>query len=216
MFYLLLFELFGVKIYLLNVTLFGILISLSAIGLFFSRKILTGLAVYLPVSIFIIVGFRTLGTHGSHRYFSVLAVMLAFAILFSRRTTERLILAGAFCGIASCFTQPRGLTGVVALILFLIIEKFYIKQSFSNLFRSIVYVTLPFALIIGFISIYFIVSAGFETYYFATFVFPVKHYPADIWNNPQAYLKDVPEIGSMPLSQYIRLAAPSLLFYFLI
>ncbi len=216
LFYLLLFELFGVKIYLLNFTLFGILIALSAVGLFFSRKILTGLAVYLPVSIFIIIGFRTLGTHGSHRYFSVLAVLIAFAILFSERTVGRLITAGVFCGIASCFTQPRGLVGVAAIIAFLVVEKFYTKQTFPKLFRSIVYVGLPFALIIGFISIYFIISASFENYYYATFVFPVKHYPADVWNNPQAYFKDVPQIGSISLTQYLRLAAPSLFFYFLI
>ena len=216
MFYLLLFELFGVKIYLLNLTFLGILISLSAIGLFFSRKLLNGLAVYLPVSIFIILGFRTLGTHGSHRYFSVLAVLLAFVVLFSKRTLWRLLLAGILCGVASCFTQPRGVVGVSALILFLVIEKFYKKQDFSQLFKSILCVSIPFAIVIVLTSIYFIVSAGYETFYFATFVFPVKHYPADIWNNPQAYFKDVPQIGSIPFSQYLRLAAPSLFFYFLI
>lgn len=215
-FYLSLFELFGVKIYLLNLTLFGILISLSAIGLFFSRKVLTGLAVYIPVSIFLIVGFRTLGTHGSHRYFSVLAVLLAFAVLYSERTLRKLILAGALCGIASCFTQPRGVVGIAAIILFLIVEKYYEKQSFTRLFKSILCVSIPFTLIIAFISIYFIASAGFETYYFATFVFPVKNYPADIWNNPQAYFKDIPQIGTLPFSRYLRLAAPSLFFYFLI
>lgn len=216
MFYLLLFKLFGVKIYLLNITLFAILISLSAIGLYFSRKILTGLVVYLPVSIFLIVGFRTLGTHGSHRYFSVIAVMLAFGVLFSERTLRRLLLAGTLCGMASCFTQPRGVIGVAAIITFLVIEKFYKKQTFSELFKSILYVSIPFALVILFISIYFIVSAGFETYYYATFVFPIRNYPADIWNNPQAYFKDIPPIGSLPLSQYLRLAAPSLFYYFLI
>lgn len=215
-FYLLLFKLFGVKIYLLNVTLFGILLSLSAIGLYFSRKILTGLAVYLPICIFLIVGFRTLGTHGSHRYFSVLSVMLAFAVLFSKRTFQRLLLAGALCGVASCFTQPRGVIGVAAIVLFLLVEKFYKKQTYLEFFESVLYVAIPFALVIAFISIYFIASAGFDAYYFATFVFPVKHYPADIWNNPQAYFKDVPQIGTIPFSQYLRLAAPSLFFYFLI
>ncbi len=216
MFYLLLFKLFGVKIYLLNITFFAVLFGLSAIGLFFSRKILTGLAVYLPVSIFIIIGFRTLGTHASHRYFSILAVMAALAILFSRRTRRRLILAGALCGIASCFTQPRGVVGAAAIIAFLFVEKFYTKQTVAQILRSIVCVALPFALILGLISIYFVISAGFDAYYFATFVFPVKHYPADIWNNPQAYFKDIPQFRSMPLSLYLRLAAPSLFFYFLI
>ena len=75
---------------------------------------------------------------------------------------------------------------------------------------------VPFALVIGFISIYFIASAGFETYYFATFVFPVKHYPADIWNNPQAYFG---KFLKSPRFQFLNidgLAAPSLFIYFLI
>jgi hypothetical protein len=216
LFYLLLFKLFGVQISIINFTLFGLLLALSAIGLFFSRRILTGLAVYLPVPIFIIVGFRTLGTHGSHRYFSVIFVMMAFVVLFSKRTFQRLILAGALCGIASCFTQPRGVVGVAAIVLFLLIEKFFKKQTWTELLKSILCVWIPFALVIAFLSLYFIASAGFDAYYFATFVFPVKHYPADIWNNPQAYFKDVPNFGTIPMSQYLRLAAPSLFFYFLI
>ena len=46
------FEIFGVKIIFIKCYVFWHSLSLSAIGLYFSRKILTGLAVYLPVSFF--------------------------------------------------------------------------------------------------------------------------------------------------------------------
>ncbi|MGI8639522.1 MAG: hypothetical protein ACR2MG_06165 [Pyrinomonadaceae bacterium] len=215
-FYLVFFKLFGVKLWILNAAIFCLLLSLSAVGLFFSRQLLSGWAVYLPVSIFIIIGFRPLGIDGSHRFFSVLAVLLAVAVLFSQRTSSRLFLAGTFCGLASCFTQPRGLVGMTAIIFFLAVEKFYTKQNLSAFIRSIIWVVLPFALIIGFISIYFIITAGFETFYFATFVFPVKHYPADVWNNPRAFLRDVPGFRETPLSLYLRQAVPVLFNYFLI
>ncbi len=215
-YYFVLLKLIGAKLSILNATIFSLLLGLSAIGLFLSRQLLTGWAVYLPVSIFIIIGFRTLGIDGSHRFFSVLAVLLAVAVLFSHRTFFRLFLAGILCGLASLFTQPRGLMGVVAIISFILVEKVYKKQNFQTFIYSVVSVILPFILIIGLTSLYFIIAAGFENYYFATFVFPVKHYPADIWNNPSAFLRDVPDFRNTSLSLSMRQAAPILFNYVLI
>jgi len=215
-YYLILFEIFGVKQWLLNATIFFLLLGLSAAGLFFSRQLLMGWAVYVPVSIFLVVGFRPLGVDGSHRFFSVLAVMLAAAVIFTRRSLPRLFAAGAFCGLASAFTQPRGLAGFAAIILFLIIEKFYTKQSFSQLFKSVLAVAIPFACVVGSIVIYFIAATGFDTFYFATFVFPIVNYPADNWNNFNAYFKEVPIYGTQPVFAYLKQAAPLLFFYFLI
>jgi len=209
-------KLLGVKLWILNATIFCLLLAISAVGLFFSRQLLTGWAVYLPVSIFIVIGFRTLGIDGSHRFFSVLCVLLAIAILFPHRTFSRLILAGALCGFASLFTQPRGLICLAAIVSFLLVEKFYKKQNLSAFIYSVTSVALPFFLIIGFTSVYFIISAGLENYYFATFVFPVKHYSADVWNNPNAFLRDVPDFRTTPLSFYLRQAAPILFNYVLI
>lgn len=215
-YYLILFKLFGIQQWLLNATILLLVLSLTAVGLYFSRKILTGWAVYLPVLIFLVIGFRQMGIDGSHRFFGVLAVLIAVAIVFSQRTSLRLCLAGFICGIASSFTQPRGLIGIAAIVCFLLIEKFYVKQSYSDFVKAVICVSIPFALVIGFITIYFIAAAGFETFYFATFVFPVKHYPADTWNNFGAYLKDVPNFGSKPVFAYLKQSVPILFVYFLI
>ena len=215
-YYLLLFKLFGVQIWLLNATIFLLLFGLSAVGLFFSRRLLDDWAVYLPVSIFLIIGFRPLGIDGSHRFFSVLAVLCAVAVLFTKRTPLRLFLAGTLCGLASTFTQPRGLVGIAAVVVFLFFEKIYTNRSLSVFIRAALWTIIPFALIISFISIYFIAAAGFDTFYFSTFVFPVKHYPADVWNNPGAYLRDVPVYGSISRSLYLRQTPPVLLNYLLI
>lgn len=215
-FYLVLFKLFGVKIWILNITILLLILGLASVGLYFSRRLLDGAAVYLPATIFVVFGARALGFDGSHRFFSVLFVFLAAGVIFARRTLPRLFVAGLLCGIASCFTQPRGLLGVAAIVLFLITEKFYNRQSFGLLVKSILAVTFPFVLAIGLISLYLIISAGFETYYFSTFVFPVKNYPADVWNNPRAFLRDIPEFETLPLSLYLRTVAPRLFYYCLI
>ena len=215
-FYLSFFKLFGVKIWMLNITILFLILCLSAVGLYFSRTLLKGLAVYLPVTFFVVFEIRTLGIDGSHRFFSVLFVFLAIAVLLTQRTPMRLFSAGLLCGVASCFTQPRGLLGIAAIILFLFVEKLYKRQNLLSLIKSVLWVFSPFALVVGFTSLYFIISAGFETYYFSTFVFPVKHYPADVWNNPKAYLKDIPNIGTLSLSFYLRQTTPMLFNYFLI
>jgi hypothetical protein len=215
-YYLTLFKVFGVEQWLLNATIFFLLMGLSAVGLFLSRRILTGWAIYLPVSIFLVIGFRPLGIDGSHRFFSVLAVLTAAAIIFTRRTLPRLVAAGIFCGLASAFTQPRGFVGLAAIISFLTIEKFYTNQNLSVWLKSILAVSIPYALIIGFILIYFIATAGFDNFYYATFVFPVKNYPADNWNNFNAYFKEVPIYETQTAFAYLKQTAPLLFFYFLI
>ena len=215
-YYLTLFNIFGVEQWLLNATIFFLLLGLSALCLYFSRKLLTGWAVYIPVAIFLVIGFRLLGVDGSHRFFGVLAVLTAIALIFDKRTFPRLFLAGIFCGIAASFTQPRGLVGFAAIAVFLVIEKFYKKQSFADLCKSVLSAAIPFGLVVAAILLYFIVTAGFEKFYFATFVFPVKYYPADDWNNFNAYLKSFPLIGSQSVFSYLKLLAPILFFYLLI
>lgn len=215
-YYLSLFKFFGVHQWLLNATIFFLLLALSALGLYFSRHVLTGWAVYLPISIFLVVGFRSLGVDGSHRFFSVLAVFIAAWIIFSRRTVSRLCLAGFFCGISSSFTQPRGLVGFAAICCFLLVEKIYAKQSFADFIKLILCAAIPFGLTVGFIFAYFIAAAGFENFYYAAFVFPVKNYTADNWNNFNAYLKEVPNLGTKSLYIYLKQAAPIIFFYVLI
>ena len=215
-YYLTLYGLFGVHQWLLNVTIFCLLMSLSALGLFFSRRLLTGWAIYLPVSLFLVIGVRPLGIDGSHRFFGVLAALIAVAIVFPGRTFFRLGLAGFFCGVASSFTQQRGLLAITAIVVFLFVEKSYLKQNFSTFFKSVLCVAAPFVLVIAFILIYFISTAGYENFYYATFVFPVKNYPADDWNNFNAYLKEIPNFGALPFLDYLKQAVPILFFYALI
>lgn len=215
-FYLFFFKLFGVEIWILNAAVLFLLLSLSALGLYFSRMLLTGLAVYLPSTIFIVGEMRILGVDGSHRYFGVVFVFLAAAILFVKRTPARLCAAGFLYGIASCFTQQRGACAVAATILFLIVEKFYDKRSLASLVKSILWVCLPFALVIFSVSIYLIILAGFENFYFGIFVFPVKYYPAEVYNNPRAYLMDFPDSTNLSVFSIVRQAAPRIFNYLLI
>lgn len=215
-FYLFFFNLFGVKIWILNWVILFLLLSLSALGLYFSRAVLSGAAIYLPTAVFVVAEFRILGIDGSHRYFSVAFVFLAVAVLLAKRSFQRLFWAGFFCGVASCFTQPRGLAAIAGVILFLVVEKFYERQDFKTLAKSIFWLCLPFAFLLLASSLYFIWSAGFENYYFAAFVFPVKHYPADPLNNPRAYMTDFPIFENLSLVSILKQAAPRIFNYLLI
>lgn len=215
-FYLFFFKLFGVEIWILNAAILFLLVSLAALGLYFSRMLLSGWAVYLPSTIFIVGEMRIFGADGSHRYFGVVFVFLAAAILLVRRTPARLCAAGVSCGIASCFTQQRGACAVAAIVLFLILEKFYDRQSFASCVKSILWVCLPFALVIASVSIYLIILVGFENFYFSIFVFPFKYYSADAYNNPRAYLTDFPDPQNLSVFSIVRQDAPRIFNYLLI
>lgn len=215
-FYLFFFKLFGVEIWILNAAILFLLVGLAALGLYFSRIFLTGWAVYLPATIFTVGEMRILGADGSHRYFGVIFVFIAAAILLVRRTPARLAAAGVLCAVASCFTQQRGACGVAAIVLFLILEKFYDRQSYAALVKSILWLCVPCALVLASVSIYLIILAGFENFYFGIFIFPVKYYPAEVYNNPRAYLMDFPDSENLSVFSIVRQAAPRVFNYLLI
>lgn len=213
-FYFLLFLVFGVKIWILNLTIFFLFFGISAVCFFISRQLLDGWSAYFPTLIYLVLGFREFGSDGSHRLFSAFGVLLAVAVIFKSRSRLRLFSAGIVCGITSCFTQQRGLFGLAAIVLFLIIENFTQKINLSLFFRSIFFLITPYILIIGTVSLYIIYAAGWDTFYFSIFVFPLKHYPSDTWNKFASLLQDIPSHKNMTTYQFLRLSL-SYLFYYL-
>ena len=67
-----LFEIFGVRFWILNLTILILFLGISVVGFYLSRNVLSGWGKFLPVALFLVGGFRDLGTDGSHRFFSVL------------------------------------------------------------------------------------------------------------------------------------------------
>ncbi len=224
LFYASLFTLFGIKVWVLNLGILVLGLSLTALTWYFSRQLFSGVIVYLPATILLIVGFRLFFIDGSYRLFSVVFALLAIAVIFKDRTTKNLIVAGTLCGLASFYVQPRGVTALAGIMLFLLWETYSDGFNLKKLLRKVASVGLPFAITVIATQAYFVVQAGWENYYFSMVTFVRDHYPNDPLATRQAFLSDVPDLSQYlsiysplgAISRYFRVAAPTIFFYALV
>lgn len=221
-----LFSIFGVKLWILNLII--LFLGLAQVWLlwFFSRHTLSGIFVYLPASIFFIVGFRPYGIDGSYRLFSIVCVLLAVAILFKKRSTQNLIIAGGLCGLASFFVQTRGIVAIAGILLFLLWENYRCSFDLTGFLKNGLQLAIPFLLVVVLTHSYFVWMAGFDNYYFSLVEFLHKHYPNDPLAKTSVYIfSDLPDFQSflnesstkiLGIFRYVRLVFPAIFHYLLI
>ncbi len=142
-FYLLLFKLFGVRAWIPSATWVLLGIGLAWTCVVISKQLLSGVSVYLPSLLFLGLGFVT-ERDPTHHWFSTLACMAAIAILMPKRSPARLVAAGALCGLATLFTQSRGIVAIAGFATFLLWECRAKKQGWGWLFKAGMYLFIPF------------------------------------------------------------------------
>ncbi|MBK9152676.1 MAG: hypothetical protein IPM25_00325 [Chloracidobacterium sp.] len=223
-FYLAMFSIFGVRIWILTLAILLLSLAQTSIIWYFSRRIFDGLLVYVPAAIFLIAGFRLFLIDGAYRLFSLSLVLAAAAVLFDKRSVRTLITAGALCGLASFFMQPRGLMGVVGISLFLCWEEYRNGFELKRLAKNILAVALPFLFVFVALHSYFVFQAGFDNVYFSLVTFLREYYPNDPLARPTAFLADFPDLARLSetytplsaLSRFFRILAPTLFYYLII
>jgi hypothetical protein len=192
--YYLLFKLFGPRLWLHNAVIIGLGLSLTWLSVAVAGKVIAGWAALLPGLLFLALQFR-LGLNGTHHWFSVLLVMAAVALLITQRSAARLAVAGALCGLASCFTQTRGVVAVAGLALFVMWEGRRNRASWRALLTAELWLGAAFlgALVIG--LAYFVWQAGLERFIDCTVVFPLGAYRSVTGVNTwSGYLRDLPRL----------------------
>ncbi len=194
LFYLLVFKLFGMRAWIPNATLVGLGGGLALIGVLISKRLMSGKLVILPSLIFVSWIFAS-EPDATHHWFSALAIMAALAVLIEIRSLWRVAAAGAFCGLATVFTQSRGIMAVLGVCVFLLWEWRIRKQAWSRflktqicLFAAFLATTLP-------VITYLICKVGLERFSYCVITFPLKWYSKWYWNGPQAYMTQVPNFS---------------------
>jgi hypothetical protein len=114
-------KLIGLKFWVHNALLLAIGVTLTWLTLRISRAVLPGRWAFAPPLLFVTLGFNSV-LAGTHHWFSVLASVAALALTVQSRSTRRLWIAGALCGIASAFTPTRGAVCCAAIAAFVIWE----------------------------------------------------------------------------------------------
>jgi hypothetical protein len=218
--YAVLFKILGIRSWIPNEVLIVLGLGLSWLGVSVSRRVMSGASAFLPSVLFLALAFGT-ALDANHHWFTTLAIMGALAVLIEERTLPRLATAGTLCGLATCFTQSRGLVSVLGFALFLVWEFCVKRQGWrwlikaeSCLLAGTLAIAVPFAA-------YFAWKAGVQQFFLCTFSFVRSHYLDYRWNKPSAYMTEPPgfpswlQFPSLGLWLSVHVLIPLIFFLFL-
>jgi hypothetical protein len=176
-------KLFGLRLWIPNLLIILLGAGLVWIGVEVSRKLMRPGIALLPSALFLFDA-RNYLLNPVHYWYSSLAAMAGIAALIERRTPARILAAGFFCGLSSCFTQNRGVAAVVGFAVFLWWDCRQRQTGRREFFRSMAWLAAGFTAILLLVNGYFIWKAGPERFFWCTVVFVLKYYPREAdWNS---------------------------------
>jgi hypothetical protein len=162
------FELLGPRIWVPNVVVLLLGVLLCWLCFRISRQLVSPSGALMATALFLVQDYGK-WLDATHHWFSLLAVLAALAVLLKSTTRARILVGGALLGLASFFSQTRGVSAAVGLALFLIWNRYRARESWSCCFRQLGQLFLSFIAAWAALSSYFIVKVGFaRVWYFQT------------------------------------------------
>jgi hypothetical protein len=189
----LIFRFIGLQPWIPNVL--SMLLGISLVGLSFliCKKVMGLKIAILPGSLYLLYTYGEL-LDPVHHFYSLLAGMLAVAVLLEGRTTTRLAAAGALCGISACFTQSKGFAIYVGIAVFLIWELRQKRERWRVCLRQELYLAGTFIAVLLFVNGYFIWHCGLARFFWCVFIFPAKYFPKQAnWNSFMVIHEYIPQ-----------------------
>jgi hypothetical protein len=133
--YLSLFRLFGLHLWVTNAVVLALGIGLCWACFALASEIMNRRSAVLATAFFLVLIYGKL-LNGTHHLFSVLAIMGAVKIYMRKITPSATVVAGAFLGTASFFTQTHGGAALLAFAVFLIWRQSREKRPWFHLIRK--------------------------------------------------------------------------------
>lgn len=154
-----LFKIFGFRIEVVNSVVLVLGVGLCWLCFRLSLFVMRRSAAIATAALFLVLLFGKM-LNATHHWFSTLAVTLAITVLLKRRSPERVSAAGALLGLASFFTQTRGVAAAVGIVVFLLWEHFETEQSFRTGVKHVGVMVLSFMATWACLSAYWIGVIG--------------------------------------------------------
>jgi hypothetical protein len=170
-FYFCLFKMLGPRVWVTNGAVLALGVALCYVCFNLAGKIMDrGLGLLASFLFLVLVYGRQ--PNGTHHWFSVLAVMCAVAINWEQRNKAGTLFAGALLGLASFFTQTRGVMAVLAFLTFFIWKRFRTGSPLRDLLWNQFVLVFGFAAMLLIMSAHFIATAGLKRlwYFQVTYV----------------------------------------------
>ena len=115
------FATFGTKVWVPNVVQLLLGITLTCLCFHIARSIMKPAAAAFAAALFLVLDFGR-WLDATHHWFSLLAVLAATAVMLRGSTAPRVLICGALLGLASFFTQTRGVVAALGFAGFLVWE----------------------------------------------------------------------------------------------
>lgn len=180
-FYALLIGLFGARTWIPNACLLGLGLGFFWTSIVIAKQLMTGALKYLPGLLFLSVAFRSY-LDATHHWYSVLLIMIATAVMATKRSAAALAVVGGLCGLALCFSQNHGALAVIGFAIFILWEGRADRLSGKRIAQRELCLWTPFAAVFAIYVIYFASTAGFENLFFCTVTFVFKYYGRSPYN----------------------------------
>lgn len=178
--YLWAFNWFGPRIWIPNLMVLGLGTALCGLCFHIAASLLRRSQAVLASALFMVLFYGRM-LNATHHWFSMLAVLSAVAVLLPASTPRRIATAAALLGVASFFTQTRGLFAAIAVAAYLLWERDSDAASCRSRLRRQLLLWLPLLATWMALSGYFIARVGFGTLWYFQVSY-VRRYMMGGWN----------------------------------
>jgi hypothetical protein len=189
------FGLLGVHAWLAPTFLILLGFTVTCLLLWISRSIFSGMTVFLPALLFLVLDFDA-AMDATHHWYSTIFVLAAIGTLLGGRSSRRVLAAGVFCGIAAVFTQTQGTLACIAIGLYLIFAG-RTKESETPLSKQLILLGSPFVAIVAGVLGYYVLVIGWQPLFYDLGTFLFKYFSAQEAHRPAAYFMQFPHLQKL-------------------
>jgi hypothetical protein len=188
--YALLIQCFGVRMWIPNL-LMACLAGITALLMtLIASRLMRAAIVALPALLF--AGFMLLTSmEATHHWFSTIAILAAILAVIDGTTLPRVVAAGAWCGIAACFTQNKGALAVVAFAACLAWGEGRSGTQDRERWQKCLLLCGVAAVVFAAVNAYYVWAAGLRHWLFCIVEFPLRYYGSVPINNWRVLIHDV-------------------------
>jgi hypothetical protein len=180
--YALLIKCFGPAIWLPHFAMICLAGATVVLITLIAARFVSGTTIWLPGLLF--TGFVLIGSlDATHHWFSTVAVMAAIAVLLNGTTLVRIASAGALCGLTACFTQTKGTTVLVGLVVYVLWKTRRRGASAGEGWRKCLLLCAAAAAVFLAVNLHFMVATGVSRWLYCLVVYPLRYYTVPAVNN---------------------------------
>jgi hypothetical protein len=176
--YLSAFKLLGARLWVPNAVVLLIGTTLTGLCFRLARSIMRAAPAMLAAGLVLIPDY-SYWLDATHHWFSVFSVLGAAAALMPGRTRSRILIAGALCGLASFFTQTRGVAAAAGFAAFLLWEVLWARQAWRVLLQRWGLLLSGFAAAWLALSSYFLLEVGISRIWYFQVVHVLRYIATD-------------------------------------